>query len=192
MGEGRPHRSVGEQPVSTGSLDDLDTRLTQTRESVVARMRCLTGDRREAEELAQDAVGEAFVARDRYRGDHGCDRAVLGWVLGIARNMRNDRLRSGEYVGRWAPDALDELGSWGRSAESDASVDLLCAALERLRPDQAGLLRRHHLEGVSVEELARTLDASQGAVKQRLYRARRDLAAMMRCLDRSRHRLPFP
>jgi RNA polymerase sigma-70 factor (ECF subfamily) len=137
--------------------------------------------------LADDLTGETFyraaLALDGFRGE----ASVKTWLLRIARNLylrraqREGRTRSLEGIqepgealaadARSNPEARLLLRERGRAiqrallllSESDRSILLLKAQEEML-----------------CREIAQVLDISVSAVKVRLYRARRRLAAALR------------
>ncbi len=135
----------------------------------------ITGDRALAEDLGQ----ETFVAAWRSFTTLHDDARVVPWLTGIARNLAHNARRT--RARRKDPDVL---------ADADA-VDPAPTALERVIEEESELLLRatlaelaeqhrealvlYYLEGRSVSQVAASLGVGEGAVKQRLLRARESL-----------------
>lgn len=136
-------------------------------------------DWRSAAELAQDVFANAWLSRDRFRGDPARAEEVGPWLRGIAFRLhaahRRDRARrSGvdlEAVDVRAPSADPEL--------DDERRDALARAFARLSAEQQLVLRMHYLEGGSAREVAALLGMTPKAVEMRLHKARRELRAQV-------------
>jgi RNA polymerase sigma-70 factor, ECF subfamily len=148
----------------------------------------LMGDPTSADEGVQETFVRAFSTIDRLRDDG----RLLGWLLGIARNVAKEQLRvrrrdrppgaseippeSPEAIGVHVPE--DALGPerWllGREAES-----LLSRALAELAEDRraALLLRVDH--GLGYDEIARVMGWSVAKVKNEIHRARTRLRELL-------------
>ena len=128
-----------------------------------------------AEELAQDAFAEAWVGRERFRGDPR-DRAAVGaWLRGIAWNLHRARERR-EDLRRAVP--LEAEGPSAPSAEPDERRGLLAAAFARLTGPHQAVLRMVYLEETSPREVAALLGITAKAVEDRLYQARKALRVL--------------
>jgi RNA polymerase sigma-70 factor (ECF subfamily) len=133
----------------------------------------------EAAELAQDALVEAWIGRERLRGELTDASAAGPWLRGIARNLwrGRQRERQREQPAASAP-ALDPAGAGAARAGSAGEE----RRLERLRDELARLpdklrvvLYMHYLEETSVREVAGLLAVTPKVVESRLYQARREL-----------------
>ncbi|MCA8952236.1 MAG: sigma-70 family RNA polymerase sigma factor [Planctomycetes bacterium] len=125
----------------------------------------------EAEELAMDTFAEAWLGRDRLRGD-AQDSAVVGpWLRGIARNLEHSRRRRAA-VHRFEP-LPPELAA--PSAETDERLEALRIAFGELRPEHQTVLRMFYLDAASTKEVAALLDVTPKAIESRLFQARRAL-----------------
>lgn len=126
------------------------------------------GDHDDAEDLMQEVFlralreGEGFCALDNPRA----------WLFRVARNAAVDRQRR-QRPSEPVPEDLPTEG-----AES-APVDELNACVERnipaLREGDRDIIRRCDLEGLPHRRYAEAHGLSVGAVKTRLFRARRRL-----------------
>ncbi len=137
---------------------------------------------REATEV-QDLVAEARagnVARLRQTG------AFRGWLHRIAVNLVRDEAKSGRARLETAASELGDgelLATREDRAESRPESQLISGELRRevqgalaqLSPEQRAVVVMHHLEGMSVTEIARALKVRPGTVMSRLARAREAL-----------------
>lgn len=133
----------------------------------------LTGDRHDAEDLAQAVFLKAFCSLDSF----DLARPFHSWLFAVAHHAALDFLRSRRVDlsldhddhpidpadGADGPERLAE------AALDGALVERLIAALPPLYRE-ALLLR--HVEGLSVDEVAAALGVPEGTVKIRLFRAR--------------------
>ena len=129
-------------------------------------------------EVARDLVAETFLAAleslHRYR-DRGLPFRAWLYRLATSRVNRWAR-RKGRLVWRELerePHARDPEEGSGESAE------LARAALLALPPRYQTVLALHHLEGLSVEEVAAALGCRPGTVKARLSRGRERLRRIL-------------
>lgn len=127
---------------------------------------------------AEEAVQEAFVeANLRWRTVSRLDDPV-GWVRRVAIRRILNQQRSRSRRDR----AVDRLGATaiGEADPASSSVADLVAAIRRLPPRQRLALALHHLEGLSVAEVAHEMGVQEGTVKSQLHDAR---AAVRRFLE---------
>lgn len=137
--------------------------------------RAILGDDAEAEDVVQDAYVRAYHALATFRGD----AAFSTWLTRIAVNEALARRRArGRFV-----DVSAEEGpmSTDRSPErqvSDAElVQLMERELDALPDGLREVLVLRDLEEMSTTDAATTLGVTEEALRVRLHRARRALAA---------------
>ncbi len=130
---------------------------------------------------AADVVQEAFVAAWRQlpalRNGAKFDAWLNKVIVNRCRDLLRRRRRSREV-------AIDD-GPEPRGADTTASVGesaAINAAFEHLSADQRHLLVMHHVNRVSVVDLARQLGVPEGTAKWRLHAAR---GALERALEAS-------
>jgi RNA polymerase sigma-70 factor (ECF subfamily) len=87
--------------------------------------------------------------------------------------MRSARARRETYVGAWLPEPLVETPE----QEPDDLTLTLMLALERLSPLERATFLLHDVFGVSLDEIATTLERDSRAVRQLAVRARRHVQA---------------
>jgi RNA polymerase sigma-70 factor, ECF subfamily len=134
----------------------------------------VTGDLHEAEEVVQEAFARAFIHWSRLR-DYEVPEA---WVRRVAMNLAAERARRLRRRAR----AILRAGPPHAPQVSVEALDLLMA-LRTLPIRQRQVLVLHHLVGMPVEEVARTLSLPSGTVKSALARGRRALAVLLDDLE---------
>lgn len=145
----------------------------------------LTGNREDAEEVAQDAFVRAYRALRAYPEDRIRTLALQAWLYRIALNVGRNKLRrkrvrvvsidgdgsddEGTRGAREVPDDPDSRpDSRFEHAERRADIASLVATLpERYR--SALILR--YVEGLRLEEVATVLEQPLGTVKSNVHRA---------------------
>jgi RNA polymerase sigma-70 factor (ECF subfamily) len=139
---------------------------------------------------ALDATQETFLTLYRKASQYRATAAVGTWLYRISVNtcydlLRKERRRPTESM----PDYLDPADTGAEaqytSVELRPSVE---AALATLSPEFRAVVIMSDIEGMSLPEVAETLDIPVGTVKSRLFRARRLLAGSLGNLsDGSEH-----
>ena len=143
----------------------------------------------EAEDIAQDAFIKAYRALSRFRGDS----AFYTWLYRIAINTAKNSLAARERN----PVQLDSSGSGDedRPGLEERMIDTatpealalteeiratVSAAIDRLPEDLRTAIMLRELEGLSYEEIAKTMDCPVGTVRSRIFRAREAVDEQLR------------
>jgi RNA polymerase sigma factor (sigma-70 family) len=126
---------------------------------------------------AEDITQDVFVSLLRHPNLFDPLRGTLrAFLLGIARNLALKRWRS-EH--RLAP--LDEEAMAAEVIDFDRFDvgEMVGQAVRALGPLQREVVILAEYEGLTLAEIARTVDADVGTVKSRLHRARENLRRML-------------
>lgn len=142
-------------------------------ERLLRAMYLATGDRHDAEDLAQDAMARVLERWDRVSDMED----PVGYVYRVGLNRRRSLLRRLALATRKAPAAQQETSSEPTSAIDDR--DAIRRALDGLSPTHREALVLCDWLDMSDERAAIILRTSAGAVRTRLHRAR---AAMREAL----------
>ena len=141
----------------------------------------LSGDYPLADELTGETFYRAILALDGFRGE----ASAKTWLLRIARNLylrwmeREQRMISLENLqGREVTLAASQADPETELLRQERSQTIQRALLSLSESDRSILLLKAQ-ERMPCKEIARVLDSSVSAVKVRLYRARRRLAAAL-------------
>jgi RNA polymerase sigma-70 factor, ECF subfamily len=147
-------------------------------------------DRREVEDVTQEALIKAYRAIGGFRGES----AFYTWLYRIAVNTAKNYLES---QGRRPPGSdmeIDgaELIESGESLRDQATperqmlTDEIAATvhrvIEHLPPDLRTAITLREIEGLSYEEIADVMDCPIGTVRSRIFRAREAIDLELRPL----------
>ena len=142
--------------VATGDRRAFEEIVRATQAPLLRTAMRILGTRAEGLDALQDAYLRAF---DALSGGSFDGRAqVSSWLYRIVVNA-----------------ALDSLRARRRRDEAHVALRQLARMMDDLPPDQRAALVLRELEGLSNAEVAEALDASEGAIEQRLIRARATL-----------------
>jgi RNA polymerase sigma-70 factor (ECF subfamily) len=149
----------------------------------------LLGDRRDAEEVAQDALVRAFRAMAGYPSERTAALRLRPWLASIAVNLARNRRR--RLDDRRPPNQLEpmlddgfDLVAEGR-ARPDATSDRretqreLAAALLHLAPGVRAAIVLRHVDGLSIAETAAALGRPEGTIKAQVHRGLRELRLVL-------------
>jgi RNA polymerase sigma-70 factor (ECF subfamily) len=134
----------------------------------------MLGNAADADECLQETFVRAHQALAHGQWQEGSK--TYPWLFAIATRVSVDLLR--RRNGRAVPYAdIDSnwLVSDGEHAERAQRVRELLAYMDHLPPEQRAVLVLRYVEGLSNAEVAEALAISEGAVEQRLIRARANL-----------------
>ena len=150
----------------------------------------LLGDRRDAEEVAQDALVRAFRAMHGYPRERIATLRLRPWLASIAVNLARNRRRRLED--RQPPNQLEPMldAGWDPASADRRSVPALVAdrhdtqreladALLRLTPVVRSAIVLRHVDGLSVAEVAEALDRPEGTIKAQVHRGLKELRALL-------------
>jgi RNA polymerase sigma-70 factor (ECF subfamily) len=146
-------------------VDDLETLFRAHYGRLVRALTLVSG----SQEAAADAVQEAFVkAHLHWRRVQRYDDPV-GWIRRVAINKLRDENRRQGRKDRAVERLQGELRSDGVEWSDGADAGALLAALPK---QQRLAMALFYVEGLSVAEVASTLDISEGAVRFHLHQGR--------------------
>lgn len=152
----------------------------------------------EAKDLTQEIFVKVFRNIDKFRGE----ASFYTWLYRIAHNLVIDfiRKRSRENVvnqdqiiyenGPVTKDFVDMNLNPEMLAVDKERKELIVYAINKLLPEYKEVIVLRDIQGLSVEEAAKTLKCAQGTVKSRLHRARFALKNIWKSMfDESKNRV---
>jgi len=159
--------------VARGDTDAFRRIVDSTSEGLVRLGARIVGSLSEAEDVVQDAYVKAYQALISGRFEQRS--SVTTWLRHIVTNTAIDSLRSRSR--RPVPSEAVAESGWDGEAGAEARVALaeLNDLLGALPPDQRAAVVLQSVEGHAVSEIAVIMGCSEGAVEQRLVRARATL-----------------
>jgi len=150
----------------------------------------LLGDRRDAEEVAQDALVRAFRAMHGYPSERIAALRLRPWLASITVNLARNRRRRHEdrqpptqlepmlHAG-FDPAADDRRSTASTVADRHETQRELAFALLRLTPAVRAAIVLRHVDGLSVAEVAEALDRPEGTIKAQVHRGLRELRLLL-------------
>ena len=134
----------------------------------------LTRNRSAADDLVQESVVKALAARASFQP--GTNFAA--WMHRILRNTFVSGIRSKRQTQDLDACPAEALAIPGNAMENLVMQEL-SRAVARLTPDQREALLMVSMEGMSYEQVAAATGCAVGTAKCRVFRARRQLEAML-------------
>jgi RNA polymerase sigma-70 factor (ECF subfamily) len=168
-----------EPPASGGyPVDDREARFEEfyaaCARRLLTQLYLVTGDLEEAGDCLQEAFARAWVRWETRSGPgQGADAAA--WVYTVAYRVAVSRFRRRTAFFR----AMRRTPPAAPVAGPDPNVVAVRDALATLPHAQRAALVLHYYQGLSVDEIARTLRVTPSAVKSRLVRGRAALAPLV-------------
>jgi RNA polymerase sigma-70 factor (ECF subfamily) len=154
-------------------------RLVERYQKLVASIAWRYGIRREEiEDVVSEVFVKAFRNLHRFRPEHAFStwlyRLAANHVIDHGRRERRERGRS-----EMPQQLADTAPSAGERLERRELSRLVRAALEQLPAHYRNVLFLVYIEGLKIDEAARTLQLPQGTIKTRLMRGREGLRKIL-------------
>jgi len=159
---------------ANGDLDAFEEIYKATSSFVYNVTLKITGNREDAEEATQDVFMRAYrsLAAFRFRS------SLKTWIYRIAVNMAINKYNSRKKVSEMTVEYNDELENphTGRDTMKEIYAEdhrkMIDRALGVLSPGQRACVVLRSMEGMTYEEIAKTLGVNLNTVRTRLKRAR--------------------
>jgi len=193
-----PNSFAEEELVAAAKSGDeraFETLFKRHQRRMLAFARRYTRVREDAEDVVQQTFQKAFIHLNKFQGKS----SFSTWLTRIAINEALMLVRRGRALREIPVDDSSDHGVAASALETlDASpdpetsylrrerVEILSETLGNLQPGLRLAIALRELAELSTEETARLMGISVGAVKARLFHARRKLDKTMRCYMRSR------
>jgi RNA polymerase sigma-70 factor (ECF subfamily) len=182
-----------------GNMDAFAALVDRHGKRVYAVAYRITGDRCDAEEVAQEAFVNAWRGIKAFRGE----ARFATWLTTIAVNLSRNRLKRTTARRLREPVSIDDPVDTpnGRLArelpsgdppvherlERDAELAWLRDCVDALDPAFREVIVLRDMQGLAYQEIATILREREGTVKSRLFRARE---AVKECLKKVMGELP--
>ena len=148
----------------TGDADAFDEIARQRLDVIYRTALGILGNHADARDATQDALLAAWRSFGSLRDPLKLD----GWLHRITINSARMVARKRRGLREVRP--IEEAAS--RAAPGAVSATTFDRAFETLTVDQRAILLVHHVDGLSVREVAERLRIPEGTVKSRLFTAR--------------------
>ena len=148
------------------------------------------GNQADARDIAQEALIKAYRAISTFRGESSFYTWLYRIVVNTARNYMevNRRFRGGlsleaqDFSGQDAGQLLVFGDTPDQLLETDELQAVIMKAMSELPADQRQAITLREIEGLSYEDIARTMNIPLGTVRSRIFRARRYIEGQMQAM----------
>ena len=172
--------------VQNGDTEAFNPLVLKYQEKIYNLIYLRVHNRETAQDLCQDVFLKAFQGLSRFRGDS----AFYSWLYQIAVNCSIDFLRKQnkrrilvfEAIPFDADDRLSVMcahASPSEVLESEELGSIIRQAVRQLSSRQRRVFRMRYQQELSIKEIARCLNKSEGTIKTHLYHAHRRLRSML-------------
>lgn len=123
----------------------------------------------------EDVTAETFASAAKAYTAGRSETITPAWLMAVARNKVIDRWRRAERrqaIAHLLEPREDELTALPESRLTDPHREEVLATLDALKPRHRTLLLLHHVDGMSVGEMAEHLGCTHSSVESALARAR--------------------
>jgi RNA polymerase sigma-70 factor, ECF subfamily len=121
----------------------------------------------------EDIAHDVFVIVHRKLATYDPARSLRAWLFGIAYRVVADHRRRG----RTKNELLEDPPEPAVAAPAHDDRDLVHKALATIDLERRAVFILHELDGQSIPEIAKVIDAPENTLYSHLSRARRDFAA---------------
>ncbi len=156
--------------VQQGEFDAFEAIVKATSAQLVRVAARVIGDMSEAEDVVQESYISAYQAL--IQGQFDGRSHLTTWLRRIVINRSIDALRGRRRRLRLDDSQPDTSWDGVMSAESRLALIELADWMSGIAPEQRAALVLSVLEGMSNSEIADAMGCSEGAIEQRLVRAR--------------------
>ncbi len=165
----------GEVSITTLTDEQFRDQLQAAIPELRAFARGLSGDRDVADDLVQETMLKAWIARGRFHAGTN----FKAWTFTILRNYYFTQVRRRRFVGEWSDLVADRV--LAAPAGQDRTVELrdVIRALQQISADQREAIILVAAAGMSYEEVAEVTGVMLGTVKSRVSRARSALEKLL-------------
>ncbi len=129
----------------------------------------------DTEDLIQETVLSTLQNFDKIREQ----QKLLGYMITTANNILRNHLRRRKFSGPFSEKSFRKLQAQVRDAEVAMDVHHLYKALNELPLKDKEAILLFEINGLSIDEIATIQEASAGATKTRLSRARDKLRKLL-------------
>lgn len=173
--------------VQQGDVDAFETLVTAYEKNVYNLALRMTGNREDAQDMAQEAFIKAYNSLPGFRGDS----KFSVWLYRIVSNVCLDFLRRQKRRPASSLSVEDDEGEETQLDVADVSQspevlleqkltrEAVRRGLDQLPEEQRQILLLREIQGLSYEEIGQTLGLEAGTVKSRIFRARKRLCAFL-------------
>jgi len=173
--------------VRLGDADAFEALVLDNQKKVYNLALKMTGNDNDALDIAQEAFIKAYTGLKSFRAESRFSvwlyRLVYNLCIDYSRKKQRTEVSSLTYInadGEYADLEIPDLRYTPESAAEKRELrEAVTRGIDELPPNHREILVMREITGMSYEDIAGTLNISEGTVKSRLSRARQSLAARL-------------
>ncbi|MDR2473429.1 MAG: sigma-70 family RNA polymerase sigma factor [Tannerella sp.] len=173
--------------ILAGDTDCFAPLLERYSKQVFALAVRIVGNRLDAEEVTQDVFLKAFRSLSKFRGESSFStwlyRIAYNVAVSTVRKQAIDILSIDESVCDNIP---DEITDDDNAIVTDARINSLNCALDKLPPSDKAMLQMFYHDEKSMEDIAVIMQMTVTNVKTRIFRLRKKLYEMIKIMEDGR------
>lgn len=175
--------------VQQGNKRAFDLLVLKYQRRIMRLLARMINDPAEVEDVAQETFIKAYRALPQFRGDSNFYTWLYRIAINSARNWQaashRRPLLMNEYKNEegetFTPlDTLIDINTPESEFISRQVADTIKAAMDQLAPELRTAIVLREIEGLSYEEIAKTMDCPIGTVRSRIFRAREAITEQLR------------
>jgi RNA polymerase sigma factor (sigma-70 family) len=137
----------------------------------------ISGNREEAEEIAQDAFLKAYRALDRFRMKSSFETWLYRIVYNTAISLVRARKKGILSIEDFPADAIDFMtyNTREEDAENEYRNSLVNFALQKINEEERAIISLYYYDELDTGEISEITGISKSNIKVRLFRARQKM-----------------
>lgn len=176
--------------VRAGDIDVLGMLFERHKKKLYSFFMLSTGRR----EVSEDLVQDVFIRILRYRHTYGEDSDFTAWMYGIARNARVDHYRNRNNRIHTlpiedSPEPPSDCPAPDAEYERKIETETLRLSLMKLDRDTREMIVLSRYNNLKYKEIGDMFGITEGAVKVRMHRALKELAAIYHELENGKREI---
>lgn len=157
------------------SIEELYPRLHRAMRAYLA------GSSVDPEDLLQDTFLKAFLNLDTFREDS----SMYTWLYSIARNLAIDEFRKRKYEKLVSSTPIEEMEVSNEvhddgNESMDHQVLMMRKAIAQLPELLRSIVVMKTVDGLNYQEIAEITELNEETIKNRMFRARKELAGILK------------
>lgn len=137
-----------------------------------------------SQDIAQDLCSQTFIrAWDRFKDDSGGIDSPQAFIYQIARNLVIDHYRErgkAQFVQIEKLPIIDPRTDIEEKSLQDSDFGDIRAVMANIRPEYQDIVTFHYIEQLTVPEIAKMLNKTEGNVRVTLHRALKSIKSKIR------------
>ena len=138
-------------------------------------------NREEAEEVAQDAFIKVYKSLDKFKGNS----KFSTWIYRVTYNTCLDNIKKNKKhmnnvsIDEFTIHKIETIDNALEGMIKDEKSSFIKSCINRLPSEDSYILTLYYFEELTLDEMAKIIEASSNTIKVKLFRARKKLAVIL-------------